>query len=184
MYFLIGVLILVVFIICIVFYLKIKTRKLLNKVGFIGMNLSDIIKEAKIEDQNLPKSLSSMDSIYLTNIKRDFPDLNIDEIKSSAEKTILDIYNSIEKKNSFGLKGKLKSFADDIINDYKYKNVSFDNFKFHNTVISNYSNDRGIATITIGSSYEYLLNTDGKSVKTQDRSKVDFIYIVDVDKAY
>lgn len=182
MFFLIGVIILIVFVVGLIIYVKVKTRNILDKAGFSGMNLGDIIKEAKLEDQEVPKSLSSMDSIYLSNIREDFPDLNINELKSKAEKIILDSYNAVEDKNSTGLKGNVKSFVEDMINDYTGKNVRFDNFKFHNTVVSKYSNDNGIATITIGSSYEYLFNVDGNSVKTQDRAKVEFIYIVDIDK--
>ncbi len=182
MYFLIGVLILCMFIIGLIVYFRIKIRNVLDNNGFVGMNLKDIIEEARIEDQETPKSLSSMDSIYLTNIMKDFPEININELKSKAEKVILDSYNAVENKNTGNLKGKIKSFADDMINDFRDKNVKFDNFKFHNTVVSKYSNDRGIATIRIGSSYEYFLNVDGKSVKTQDRSLVEFIYIIDIDK--
>ena len=182
MWFLIGVLIFIAFVIGLIIFIKIKTRNILDRAGFVGMNIKDIIDEARLEDQENPKSLSSMDSIYLTNIRKDFPDLNINELKSKTEKIILDSYNGVELKNSSGLKGKIKSFVDDMINDYRDKDVKFDNFKFHNTVISKYSNDRGVATITFGCSYEYMLNINGNSVKTQDRAKVEFIYIIDIDK--
>lgn len=163
-------------------YLKIRARRFLDDAGFAGMSLGEVIQEAKLEDQEVPKSLSSMDSIYLENIKRDFPSININEIKSQAEKIILDSYNAIEKKNSTGLKGKIKSFTDDLINDYKGKDVRFDNFKIHNTVVARYTNDRGVATITFGTSFEYNLVINGKSVKTQDRIKTEFIYVIDMDK--
>ena len=163
-------------------YLKIRARRFLDDAGFAGMSLGEVIQEAKLEDQEVPKSLSSMDSIYLENIKRDFPSININEIKSQAEKIILDSYNAIEKKNSTGLKGKIKSFTDDLINDYKGKDIRFDNFKIHNTVVARYTNDRGVATITFGTSFEYNLVINGKSVKTQDRIKTEFIYVIDMDK--
>ncbi len=163
-------------------YLKIRARRFLDDAGFAGMSLGEVIQEAKLEDQEVPKSLSSMDSIYLENIKRDFPSININEIKSQAEKIILDSYNAIEKKNSTGLKGKIKSFTDDLINDYKGKDVRFDNFKIHNTAVARYTNDRGVATITFGTSFEYNLVINGKSVKTQDRIKTEFIYVIDMDK--
>lgn len=182
MYFLVGVILFIIFVIGLIIYIKIKTRNILDKAGFVGMNIKDIIEEARLEDQESPKSLSSMDSIYLANIRRDFPNLNVNELKSKAEKIILDSYNGVELKNSTGLKGKVKSFVDDMINDYKTKSVKFDNFKFHNTVVSKYLNDKGVATITFGSSYEYMLNIDGKSVKTQDRARVEFIYIIDIDE--
>lgn len=182
MYFLIGVIILIAFIVGLIIYFKIKIRIILDKHGFLGLNLKDIIQNARIEDQEIPKSLSSMDSIYMSNIKRDFPDLNIQELKSKTEKVILDCYNAIESKDSSGLKGKIKSFTDDLIADYNNKSVSFDDFKFHNTVVSGYKNENGVITISFGSSFQYFLNVDGKSVKTQDRARVEFIYIIDTDK--
>lgn len=182
MFFLIGVIVLIVFIVSLILYFRYRIKTLLNRIGFSGVNIADVIEEAKIEDQELPKSLSSMDSIYLTNIKKDFPDLNINELKAESEKIILDVYNSIEKKNSNNLKGKIKSFTNDLINDYNLKSVKFNNFKFHKTVISKYSNTNGIATITFGSSFEYYLNIDGKETKVQDRVKTEFIYVIDIDK--
>lgn len=180
--FFIAIIFLILFILGLIFYFKRKANKLLNESGFAGVNLGDVIKEARIEDEELPKSLSSMDSIYLTNIMKDFPDLNINELKSKAEKIILDSYNSVEAKDSNGLKGKIKSFTDDMINDYKNSKVSFDKFKFHNTVVSKYSNNNGIATISLGSSFEYYLVVDGKSKKVQDRIRTEFIYVYDIDK--
>ena len=132
----VAVVLLIAVIVTIFISVKLKARRLLDSVGFAGMNLGEIINEAKLEDQEVPKSLSSMDSIYLENIKRDFPSININELKSKAEKVILDSFNAIENKNSTGLKGKIKSFTDDLINDYRGKNVRFDNFKIHNTVLS------------------------------------------------
>ena len=43
-------------------------------------------------------------------------------------------------------------------------------------------NENGVITISFGSSFQYFLNVDGKSVKTQDRARVEFIYIIDTDK--
>ena len=67
-----------------------------------------------------------------------------------------------------------------MISDYKGKNVSFDNMRIHNTVVAKYKKDGGVATITFASSYEYYLNIDGKTTKTQDRARVEFIYVYDM----
>ena len=58
-----------------------------------------MLKNAEMEDETLPKSLSSMDSIYLEQIKRDFPEINIKELKRSCEKEILNLLYSIEQKD-------------------------------------------------------------------------------------
>lgn len=92
MWFLIGVLILIFFIVFSYFYIKMKLEK------YFGSSLKEIIYKARLEDEELPKSLSSMDSIYLELLKKDFPNLNINEIKRLAETEILNIFKAIEKK--------------------------------------------------------------------------------------
>lgn len=174
MYFLIGVIILIVLIFIFRDYI-------VGAFAVLG-GLVELIKHERIRDQEEPKSLSSMDSIYLTQIKKDFPDINIDEMKAEAEKVILDCFNSVERKNSSLFEGKLKSFVEEMINDYGDKEVRFDNFRFHNTVVSKYVKTGGVATISFGSSFEYCLIYDGKDVKTQDRARVEFIYVIDANQ--
>ena len=179
MWFFIGVIALILFSLFVYFFAKGKIRNILDRAGFMGMNLSDVIKEARLEDQEEEKSLSSMDSIYLEQIKKDFPDININELKRKSEKIILDVFNAVEEQDTSNLKGKIKSYADDMINDYKNKSVKFNNFKFHKTVISSYKKDNAIATIYFSSSFQYYLETNSNSIKTQDRAKVEFIYVID-----
>ena len=182
MYFLIGVIILIAFVLIAFVYIKLKIRSILNKAGFSGMNLKDVIEEARLEDQEVPKSLASMDRIFLKKIKTDFPEIHIDELKRISEKVILDCFNAVEKKDCSKLKGKIKSFAEDFMNDYQDKEVHFNNYKIHNTVISNYHHDKGFATINFASSFEYCLEIDGSSKKVQDRAKTEFIYVIDEAK--
>lgn len=179
MFFMIGVIILVASVIGGYLYIKVKVRKALNQAGFAGQSLWDVIREARLKEQMQPKSLSSMDRVYLEQIKEDFPDININELMRQSEKVILDCFNAVEKKSSNGLKGKIQSFVDDMINDYDGKNVKFDDFKIHKTVVSDYRKEKGVATIYFSSAFEYVLNVDGKCTKTQDRAKTEFIYIID-----
>ena len=183
MYFLIGVILLMVFCIVGYFFIKFRIRRFLHQFGFSGMSLKDIIEEARLEDQEVPKSLSSMDRIYLEQIRKDFSKLNINELKRSSEKVILDCYDAIENKDSSKLYGKIKSFVDAKIDDYKNTDISFEKIKIHNTVISNYKKENGIATIYFSSSFEYYFHMDGKSIKKQDRCRTEFIYVYDVLKA-
>ena len=169
MWFLLGVLILVGFVVFIYFFIKNKLKNM------FGQDISSIIKQARIEDEMIPKSLSSMDSIYMPLLQEDFKDLNINEIKRMAEKNILDILHALETKDTSNLKGKMKKIAEIKIEDSKKKIYTFDNIKIHNTVLSKYQRNQSIATITISSSFEYISNDK----KVQDRAKVEFIYIID-----
>ena len=173
MWFLIGVLILIFFIIFCFQYIKIKFKQ------YFKMDLSTMLKNAEMEDETLPKSLSSMDSIYLEQIKRDFPEINIKELKRSCEKEILNLLYSIEQKDISNLKGKIKSLAESLIEDNKKNKVEYNDIKIHNTVVSKYECKKGIATITFGCSFEYKKVINETTKKIQDRAKVEYIYIID-----
>ena len=173
MWFLIGVLILIFFIIFCFQYIKIKFKQ------YFKMDLSTMLKNAEMEDETLPKSLSSMDSIYLEQIKRDFPEINIKELKRSCEKEILNLLYSIEQKDVSNLKGKIKSLAESLIEDNKKNKVEYNDIKIHNTVVSKYECKKGIATITFGCSFEYKKVINETTKKIQDRAKVEYIYIID-----
>lgn len=164
-------------------YFKIKVRRLLDDAGYEGQSIGDIIRQARLEDEQTPKSLASMDRIYLKEIKKDFKEININELKRQAEEVLLNCYNAVELKNSDKLKGKVKSFVDSIISDYEGKNVKFNDFKIHNTVVSNYKKEKGTASIYLSTAYEYKLNIDGEQKKkVQDRVKTEFIYVIDEKK--
>lgn len=179
MWFLIGVIVLIVFILGTYIYIKIRVRHVLDEAGYVGQSLWDIIREARLRHQMEPKSLTSMDSIYLSQVKEDFPSININELKRQSEEVILNCFNAIEKKSSKGFKGKIKSFVDDMINDYEGKSVKFNEFKIHKTVLAKYKKEKGTATLYFASSFEYILNVDGKCEKVQDRARTEFIYIID-----
>lgn len=182
MFFLIGVCVFIVFVIGSYFFIKFKIRHTLNQFGFSNMDLSDVIEQARLEDENTPKSLASMESVLLRQIKKDFPDLNINQLKRKTEKVILDCFNAIEDKDSSGLKGKIKSFVEDLIRDYQDEEVHFNEISFHNTVVSDYKTDGTVATLKFSSAFQYYLEQDGHSKKVQDRVKVEFIYVIDENK--
>lgn len=183
MYFLIGIVILILFVIFCYFFVKRKIK--LFTLKYLGTSdIKGAIEAAQIEDQEVPKSLSSMDSIYLEQINRDFPDVNINELKRMSEKVIIDCYNAIELKDSSNIKNeKIKSFVNSMINDLGNDSASYDSIKIHKTVVSRYENSAGLATIHFSSSYEYFYKRGNSiSKKVQDRCRVEYIYVIDVDK--
>lgn len=182
MAFLIGVCVLIVFVVGCYLFIKIKVRRILNQAGFSGMDLGDVIREARLEDENTPKSLASMERILLKQIKKDFPDLNIHQMKKQSEKVILDCYNGIEDKSSKQLKGKLKSFVEDKIRDYKDSKIHYNDIHFHNTVITDYKKEKGVATISFASAFQYYFVKDGHEKKVQDRVKTEYVYVIDEEK--
>ncbi len=173
------ILVLVLVIVILGYILLYKLKK------FLGVSsISGLIKDAKKEDESMPKSLSSLDSLYLTRIKEDFPNLNINELKRECEKNILDYFRAIESKDSTSFQSdKIKSSVDKKIQEYKDKNISFRSIQFHKTVVSKYEKNGSVATITFGSSLQYELYIDGTfQKKVQDRFRIQYIYIIDSSK--
>ena len=179
MYFLIGVIILILFLIVFYFILKSKIIRFFQRLGFPISQLDDIIRDARLDEEDTPKSLASMDSIYLKKIEKDFPSIEISKLKRKAESILMDIYHSIEKSDVSNLNGKMKTFAEDeILNG----NNSISNLKIHNTVVSNYNKNNNKATIIFSIAYQYYLLKDGTKKKIQDRVCIEFIYTLELEE--
>ena len=134
MYFLIGVIIFILFLIIFYFILKAKIIHFFQRLGFPISQLDDIIRDVRLDEEDTPKSLASMDSIYLRKIEKDFPSIEISKLKRKAESILMDVYHSIEKGDVSRLNGKMKAFAEEeILNGCN----SISDLKIHNTVISN-----------------------------------------------
>ena len=161
------VLVLVIFILGYILLYKLKK--------FLGVSsISSLIKDTRMEYESMPKSLSSLDSLYLTRIKEDFPSLNINELKRECEKNILDYFHAIENGDSTGFQSdKIKSSVDQKIREYRGKSVSFRSIHFHKTVVSKYEKNGSVATITFGSSLQYELYIDGAF---QKRCKIGSVF--------
>ena len=166
----------------IVFFIIFITKKVREflMTYFNTPSLKQAIENSKIEDENTQKSISSMESIYLDRIKNDFPDLNINELKSKAEANIINVLDTIESKDIEKLSNKnekVVAFTEQKINDLKDNYIDIDNIKIHKTLLNKYDLGEGIATITFASSLEYFY-------KIQTRYKTEFIYIVDASKLH
>ena len=179
---LIIILVLLIFIIGLFLLIRHKVREFLLEY-FGTTSLKDAIEKSNIEASETPKSLSSMENMYSDKISRDFPDLNLNELKSDAEKNIRNVLHSIETKDIKELKNKndrVYSYVKTRIEDLKDDKVIFDDIRFHKTVLNKYEKDSGKATIVLVSSLEYFYkrgNEIGKKVQT--RYRTEFIYIID-----
>ena len=179
MYFLVGVIIFILFLIIFYFILKTKIIRFFQRLGFPISQLDDIIRDVHLDEEDTPKSLASMDSIYLKKIEKDFPSIEISKLKRKAESILMDIYHSIEKSDVSNLNGKMKTFAEEeILNG----NNSISDLKIHNTVVSNYNKNNNKATIIFSIAYQYYLLNDGTKKKIQDRVRIEFIYTLELEE--
>lgn len=182
---LIVLLSIVLLVIAIFFYIKIKLRGILKEF-FDTTSLREAFEKANQETEETPKSISSMEPVYKEYLKKDFPDANLQELKSQAEHCILDVFNAVETKDLEILKkydGKISSFAEAKINNHKDENVVYDNIKIHRTAISKYSHDKVSATLVFTTTLEYFYKVGEKTgKKIQDRLKTELVYVLDKEE--
>lgn len=178
MFFLLGVILLITFILIVSFYLKWKIRNI-----FGNISIKDIMNTANELEEDTPKSVGSMDSIYLSNLQKDFPTLNINEMKKIAEKDLYTYFQAIEEKNkNLIISDTVRKKVETKIKELKEDFLSYSKFKIHRIVLNKYENKNSIATITIAISLEYQLKKKESISKVQDRYRLEYIYIVDSSK--
>ena len=182
MIFLILLIILVIIVFCVYLKIKYDLKSFFHKY-FGTTNIKDIFDKQEYEIQETPKTLFGMESIYLSTISKDFPDLNINELKAMAEDYIIKYLNIIESKDLSGLNytsEKLNSFVKSKILDLGNKNVCYDSIKVHKTILNRYEKNKGIASMKFQTALEYRYKENNDEYKKiQDRFSTEFIYIID-----
>lgn len=181
------ILILILVIICIIFFVFLELRKKVrefSKTVFGNPDILQGIKDQKIELANEPKSVAGMDKLILPKLSKDFPNLNISEMKKMAENSILLCLKSIENKKmekfehtSERITNWINSRIDDLGVD---ESINYDSIKFHRTVLNQYLKSDGVCSVVFQTSVEYLYRkNDNDYEKIQDRFNTEFIYIYD-----
>ena len=163
--------ILLVIIVIAILYIKTTISNFLEKY-FGTRDLKEAIEKSEIENENTPKSLSSMETLSLSSLKKDFPELNINEIKSMAENTITNYLRSISKKKIDDIKNyndNIKNMVLAKIEDLGDNKVSYEDIKYHKTVINRYEKSKSIATLYMASALEYYKKDNKGRKKIQDR---------------
>lgn len=160
-------------------------KSFLNKY-FGTTDLKQAIEKSKIDEENTPRSISSMDSICIPKIKRDFPEFNVDEFRRIAENSIIYYLNSIEhgmieKNESIVISDKVAMSIKSQISDYAGKNVHFDSIRIHRTAIKSYTTNENVATIVFNSSVEYMYSCGDVHEKLQTRYSTEFVYVIDTE---
>lgn len=168
---------LVIFLVILITVISIinKSRKTLNDV-FGTTNIKEVAEMTELDEQNTPKSVSSLESIYLRDIESDFKDVNINELKRIVENYLLAyLGQDMELLDDKLLSTKVRN----IIKINNKKNKGLYNIEFHKTVINKYDNKDGVATISFNTSLEYR---ESESKKIQTRFQTELIYIIDYEQ--
>jgi endogenous inhibitor of DNA gyrase (YacG/DUF329 family) len=153
-----------------------------------------------------PRSISDMTSAYAPVVARDFPDLNLNQLISSAETALCSALDSIQKvssgvddarqiKERIGDLAVTEAFERQIgsrIESLRSMRQSeyFEELRIHRTGINSYQKNEGTCTIIFQTSVEYfhyikqncnIINGSDR-VKKQERYNLELIYIFDDTK--
>lgn len=179
---LIIVLITIAIIIIFGLYIKNKVSNFTEKY-FGTRDLKEAIDKTEIEASETPKSIATCEDILIKKIYKDFPNLNINELKSQSNNAILKVLNSIEQQDKDAYKDEnpeLNEWIISLINDNK--NVKYDKIKIHRTAVYRYEKTSSTANISFQTSLEYIKTNNKFSKKIQDRIITEFIYIYDINR--
>lgn len=165
-----------------------------SDISRIVKAVSDDIASGKIEErQNQPRSLNGMDRIYLPQIEKDYPGINIEELRRHAEVLLTSNLEAQEHQDIDLLYDCGPSYRNQVqhsIIDLKnaQNQLTVDGARIHNTVISQYRNTPAVAEIVFQTSLEAryaLRNSNGQIIKgsanqmTQLRFEQSLIYVID-----
>ncbi len=171
---LVLILAIIISLIFLVFYVKGKIERF--SLRFLGTkNIVDGFRNQEIEYSETPKSLSGLDTVLLPKINKDFPNINISEIKSIAENAILTYYSSLSEKEFKDIPNITDKLENKIKENIKSNKAKYSKIKIHRTVLNAYDNKDGLCKITLQTGLEYYKDND----KVQDRLNTEFIYIYD-----
>lgn len=182
------VLIILLILICISFTFYIKIKKDINSAlnSLFKTNnikkIKSLFKEQELKAESTPRTLFGMESVYLSTIKKDFPDLNLNELKAQAESKIIEALTAIEKKdiNFKTTSDILNNYVISKINDLGDNEVKYDEIKIHKTILNRYEKNKSYATLKFQTAIEYLYKKNNEEYKKiQDRFTTEFIYIID-----
>ncbi len=168
-----------------------KAVRSFSQKAFGTDSLSDGLKQVEEEYASTPKSVSAMTSLYLPNIKREFPEFQYDEMKVRAENVLTSYLMSITAgdvsrltEGSRELKDQLEMYITQL--KAQGEKEKYESIKLHRTEISNYQKRNGRCTITFQTSLQYRYSRwdEGNKIKvdggmTQDRYNVEVVYIQD-----
>ena len=153
--------------------------------AFLGTtDIIDGFMELAAEEQNNPKSLNAMTSLYLPKIKKDFPEFSYDEMKVRAQNVLTSYLTSVSNESETYLSEGAPELHEKLVGIIRGlqgegRQVRYDSVKLHRTEISEYKKTAGRCVITFQIACQYVLSMTEPRKTVQARYDVDAIYVQD-----
>ncbi len=174
-------LILIILIVAISFFSSLKrTIEGYSSQLFGTKDFISALKKQKQEIAETPKTPYGIDNLILPDITKDFPNMNINEMKKIAEESILTYFNSLEKKQVLSFNNpseKLKLAIKNKIEDLKNETIKYENITPHKTVINKYDRGESICSLVFQTAIGYKQIANKQIQKFEERINTEFIYI-------
>ncbi|MBO5143525.1 MAG: zinc ribbon domain-containing protein [Clostridia bacterium] len=177
------VLILIILITLIVCFLYVKNKiENFSRKWFGTKDFFEGLNKQKELMEETPKTPYGIDSLILPEIIKDFPNLNVNEMKKYAENSILLTLKSIQNKRLEKFSNanvEFKNNLENIINEHKENNLklSITNIKMHKTVINKYDQEESKCRLIFQTAVGYKVNKNGETKKYEERFNTEFIYV-------
>lgn len=181
-----------IFIVIIMLLIIFAVYRIINKIKVAGRKLYSsteaqmiryAVKALQTGDINdklssTPKSLSSMNSIYLPQIQKDFPEFSWVEFKPIIESTILSMLKAIDERNALLVKENDFIYKAILYELEKTKIPNYKDIRIHDTVIKSYYKKEGTCYIITETSVEYFsfIRDNEKIIQGYDNRKKQTIY--------
>lgn len=172
--------ILITLIVCF-FYVKNKVERFSRKWFGTKDFFAGLDKQKELMEET-PKTPYGIDSLVLPELTKDFPNLNVNEMKKYAENAILSTLKSVQNKNLGKFNNASESFKNNlqnIINEYKESTskLSITNIKMHKTVINKYDREESKCRLVFQTAIGYKINKNNENKKYEERINTEFIYV-------
>lgn len=156
-------------------------------------SIAEGMRRERLRQSERPKSLNSMEVVYLPRIQRDFPELNLEELKRKGERVLLSSLQVLSTQDMGELSGEaseeIRSKLDTAVKELKSKGLKqfYLDPHIHRTVLSEYKKDQGLCWITLQTGLEtisYLLQGEklisgDEDYKTQAVFELRYLYVQD-----
>lgn len=173
----VGIIIAVALVIIAIVVLSI-IRCVHKNIGSLG-SVAQQIKEASDEIDNTPKTLASVEGVYMRQIKEDFPEFNLQLVKSYI-KSFAAMYFTAVSGGKF-VKSDFEEHCShqliDLIAAKSSSGETFKNVKIHKIVVSDYRKSTYDVSVIFALAVEYRHNN--RSNVSQERYEVAYTYFLE-----
>lgn len=174
-------LIVILFILLLVYLI---TRKVKQTAEMIfDSTLEEGLKQIEAEYTATPKSVSAVTSLYLPKIVRDFPEFNLEQMKTRAENVLVSYLHALEQNSAEMPEDCSPEFIKQISfqiqqNQNRQIDMQCREIKIHRTEISGYRKVPGRCIVTFQTALQFVDDTG----MVQSKWNTEAIYVQDSEK--